>query len=578
MKSRTSFFNLTAFRKNITRYWPVWALYTAFLLLVLFGISNQETDYMARDVVIITRLAGIGNLLYAGIVTLCLFSDLYKGRLCNALHAFPMRREGWLLTNIATGFLFSLIPNLIICTLTSFQLGEHAHYIWYMFGAASLQYIFFFGTAVLSALCAGNALGMLSVYSIIHFVVVLVYFLAEVIYQPLIYGVELQTDKFYRFFPIARMYTEYVETEFGMGTIEFKGLDTAAWTHLYICAAVGALAFVLAWLVYRRRHLERAGDFIALRPLGPVFLIVYTVAVGTVLYSFFVMINQPSYLIYAIGIIIGFFTGQMLLNRTVRVFEKKSLLAFAALAVVLSGSIALTWMDPMGIGSYVPPVDKVESAAIYGSDKSYYYYEDGEYDSFEMTDKEEITKLQSYHKKLMNARSATNNNYDVRIRYKLSNGKTVNRYYTVDYKSNLTDEARIWFSDARYVFQVDDPQILYSLFDSFSGEKYYYNVDGWNGQEPTFYKSADPEELKGLLDAVLADCAAGKMGQSWIFHAGVSSDYGIDFGISSDFSKEGGDRPYRYTHLSVYDDCTNTIAYLEKIFAKLPDDYNHRVG
>ncbi|MBQ8881212.1 MAG: hypothetical protein IJ030_03460, partial [Oscillospiraceae bacterium] len=101
MKSRTSFFNLTAFRKNITRFAPVWALYTVFLLLVLFAISDQESGYMARDVIMITRLAGMGNLLYAGVVAMCLFGDLYKTRLCCALHAFPVRREGWLLTNIA---------------------------------------------------------------------------------------------------------------------------------------------------------------------------------------------------------------------------------------------------------------------------------------------------------------------------------------------------------------------------------------------------------------------------------------------------------------------------------------------
>ena len=181
MKSRTSFFNFTAFRKNVTRFAPVWALYTVFLLLILFGISDQETGYMARDVLMITRLAGVGNLLYAGIVTMCLFGDLYKGRLCNALHAFPMRREGWLLTNIATGILFSLIPNLIVSGITFFRLGQYTFYIWNLFVVATLQYIFFFGTAVLSALCAGNKLGMVAVYGIIHFVVVLIYFLAEVI-------------------------------------------------------------------------------------------------------------------------------------------------------------------------------------------------------------------------------------------------------------------------------------------------------------------------------------------------------------------------------------------------------------
>ena len=578
MKSRTSFFNLTAFRKNITRYWPVWELYTVFLLLVLLGISEQQSDYMARDVVmVITRLACIGNLLYAGVVTLCLFSDLYKGRLCNALHAFPMRREGWLLTNIATGFLFSLIPNLLVCAITSFQLGEHAPYIWHLFDVAALQYIFFFGTAVLSALCAGNGLGMLAVYSMVQFVVVLIYFLAEVVYQPLIYGIELQTDKFYQFFPLARMCTEYVKTDFGMSSLEFKGFDTAAYTHLYICAAVGAVAFVLAWLVYRRRHLERAGDFIALRPLGPVFLIVYTIAVGTVLYSFFAMINQPSYVIYAIGIIIGFFTGQMLLNRTVRVFEKKSLLAFAVLAVVLSGSMALTWLDPMDIGGYVPSIEKVESATIFGPDKTYYYYEE-EYDSFEYAGKEEIAALQNYHIKLMNARSRTNNNYDVRIRYKLTNGTEVNRYYQVDYNSSLTKEAALWYSDARYVFQVDDPQILYTLFSGFRVDKHYYDYDEMTGNEFVHYATVEPEEVEGLLDAVLADCATGKMAQSWVFHAGESSDYNISFSFDPSVYNENADLA-RHTNLSIYNDCTNTIAYLNEIYANLPEDYdNQRIG
>jgi len=575
MKSRTSFFNLTAFRKNITRFAPVWALYTVFLLLILFGISDQETGYMAQDVLMITRLAGVGNLLYAGIVTMCLFGDLYKGRLCNALHAFPMRREGWLLTNIATGFLFSLIPNLIVCAITSFQLGEYAFYIWNLFAVATLQYLFFFGTAVLSALCAGNHLGLLAVYGMIQFVVVLIYFLAEVIYQPLIYGIELQTDKFYQFFPLSRMFTGYVETEFGYGEPIFKGYATEQWTHLYICAAVGVVAFVLAWLVYRRRHLERAGDLIALRPLAPVFLIVYTIAVGTVLYSFFEMINQPSYVIYALGIIIGFFTGQMLLNRTVRVFSGKSWLAFGVLAVVLSGSMALTWLDPMGIGSYVPPIDKVESAVIYGPDKSYIYYDEYEYNSFAITDPNEIAELQGFHKKLINDRPGGNNNYDVRIHYQLDNGQKIDRYYRINFNSPLTAEAGKWFSDARYIFQVDDPEILYSLFSGFNVDKHnYYVEDNW---EPFYFKSMDPEELKGLLDAILADCAAGRMGQSWNLHNGMTSDYNVGFELSEEIAKEFEDT-YRFRNLSIYSDCTNTIAYLEKLFAELPEDYNQRVG
>ena len=31
MKSKTSCFNKTIFRKNVTRFWPVWAVYLAYL-------------------------------------------------------------------------------------------------------------------------------------------------------------------------------------------------------------------------------------------------------------------------------------------------------------------------------------------------------------------------------------------------------------------------------------------------------------------------------------------------------------------------------------------------------------------
>ena len=575
MKSRTSFFNFTAFRKNITRFAPVWALYTVFLMLVLFALSGQEAGYMAQDVAYVTMLAGVGNLIYAGIVAMCLFGDLYKGRLCNALHAFPMRREGWLLTNIATGFLFSLIPNLLVCTVTSFQLGEYAFYIWLLFAISLLQYVFFFGTAVLSALCAGNKLGMVAVYGIIQFVVVLIYFLAEIVYQPLIYGVELQTDKFYHYFPLARMIKSYWDAEFDRGDLIFSGYVTEQWTHLYICAAVGVVAFALAWLIYRRRHLERAGDFIALKPLEPVFLLVYTIAVGAVLYSFSAIVGQPSYMIYAVGIVIGFFTGQMLLKRTVRVFSKKSWLAFGILAVVLSGSMALTWLDPMGIGSYVPDLDKVQSATIYGPDKSYYYYAEEEYDNFVITDPNEIEELQAFHTKLIEERpSGDTNYYDIRIHYNLEGGKTVDRYYKVHFDSPLTKEASKWFSDARYVFQMDDPTDLYQIVGYFYVDRSYYDEEGkWNVSAHNF---DDPAQVEGLLNAILTDCANGNMGQSWNFH-GDSSVYHISFELKEEVSKEIEDT-YRFRNLMIYSECTNTVAYLEKIFAELPEDYIQQEG
>ena len=34
MKSKISFFNKTIFKKNVTLYWPIWGMYTIFLVFV----------------------------------------------------------------------------------------------------------------------------------------------------------------------------------------------------------------------------------------------------------------------------------------------------------------------------------------------------------------------------------------------------------------------------------------------------------------------------------------------------------------------------------------------------------------
>ena len=578
MKSRTSFFNLTAFRKTLTRFAPVLALYTVLLLLVLFGLSGQSGSAIAEDILQLMQVTAWSSLIYAGVVAMFLFGDLYNTRLCNALHAFPMRREGWLLTNIAAGILFSLTPNLIVTLIITPVLGDYAYVAWLWLAIAELQYLFFFGTAVLSAVCAGNRLGMIAIYGIIQFIMVLVYALTELIYQPLIYGIELQTDQFYRFFPLSRMLgveAEYVMTAPNRfaNLLKDKGIVTEDWVHISLCAAVGAVCLVLSWLVYRRRHLERAGDLISLRPLAPVFLVIYTVAVGAIFYAFSLLFDSPSYLLLAAGLIVGFFSGQMLLNRTLRVFNKKSILGFAVLTAVVAGSMTVTWLDLFGVGKWVPELNKVESVAIYGTDKNYVYSESYQYNRFEITEPEEITKIQALHKQLADARPAEDTLVSsVRIRYTLKNGKEVNRLYQVNCGSPLGEQANTWFSDARYVFQVEDTDVLYDLFYAFNVDKYNYTTD-----EPFFLQSKDETELKGLLDAILADCAAGKMTQNWMFHNSAKEQYNLGFELSDNIQSED-DGQYRFRSLTIYSDCTNTIAYLDNLFAQLPDDNNFRIG
>ncbi len=550
MQSRASFFNITAFRKNILRFAPVWALYTVFLLLVLFAISILNPEQMARTIAGITVVAGWANFLYSGTVAMCLFGDLYKTRLCCALHAFPLRREGWLLTNIVSGLLFSLIPNVVVSLITSMMLGQYAYHIWILVAVAFLQYLFFFGVAVLGALCAGNRLGMLTVTGIFQFIVVVIQWVAESIYQPLFYGIELATDSFYRFFPLSRMTSPYVQWTYGNLENNKFSFVTENWVHLALCAVAGVVCMVLAWQVYRRRHLERAGDFLSLRSLRPVLLIVFSVAVGVVFYAFSKLFGRATYVLYAAGIAIGFFCGQMLLDRTLRVFHKKSLLAFGILVVALAGSMVLTWTDPFDVSGYTPTLSKVENAAVYGSD-SIYIYRDPEYSRFEITDPDEIAQVQELHKQLAQSKPASDKDTaDIYIRYTLTNGRQINRYYQFDIKGSLADEAGTWFGDMRYLFRVSDTAVLSNVLNSFAATGYDKGLT---------LESTDPAELAGLLEAIKADCEAGKMNQNWIRSHGMEWQYSIQFSVSKDAFAEG----YRSNALLIREDCTNTLAFLK---------------
>ena len=106
MKSKTSFFDVTVLRKDITRFSPAWAIYLIGGLLVTSILLQENSFSMANTVLQLSftamPLIAVG---YALVTAMLLFGDLCNSRLCNALHAMPLRREGWFLTHCAAGLL-----------------------------------------------------------------------------------------------------------------------------------------------------------------------------------------------------------------------------------------------------------------------------------------------------------------------------------------------------------------------------------------------------------------------------------------------------------------------------------------
>jgi len=546
MKLRTSFFNVRALGKDITRYSPAWALYSVVLALTFLIIRDDYASYTASNMADAYMALAWFNFFYAPICTLLLFGDVLNSRMCNALHALPMRREGWFLTHTAAGLLFTIVPNGLFCLICTLFIAPHVAVAGMFFAIAMLQFLFFFGAATLAIFCVGNRFAAAVVYGIINFLPVLIYVLLYNHYVPLLYGLTLDPENFLRMCPMyafsdSRYISFYTSSRGYDGYIAF--VEYADWRYLLIAAGVGLVFLVLAVLLYRRRKLECAGDFVAFKPLGPVFLVLYTAAVGTFLYTFGnELLNQYEYLLLAIGLIVGYFTGRMLLDRTVKVFHKRSLLGFAAITSVLVLTMVITSLDPLGLVTKVPQPEEVQSVSISTTSMGYPYR------SREHLVKDEATidKILEVHRYQAENRAAGDSSVTVEIEYTLKDGAKLLRKYPLSARSEQGKVLKEIFSSWSYLFGTEDPESFIPLIE---------NIRLDDGLEHT-----DPELIKKVVAALYQDSLEGNLVQDWSYHQ--SDDVRFWVGISYMTAENYHD----YLDLTIFVSCKNTAAVLDEYF------------
>lgn len=551
MKLRTSFFNPTVFKKDLTRFAPTWALYTIGLFMMMAICMDAPSDYRKASSIAetISLMAGF-NLGYALLNGQLLFGDLFNSRHVNALHAMPLRRECWYFTHVVSGLAFSFVPNLVMALVASLLMGTGWMVPFWWLLAVTLQYVCFFGIAVLSALCVGNRFAMVLVYGIINFISLIIYWFYSSIYEPLLYGVVVDAEKFNRFCPVTRlvdmgyeMVVINAETEASVvRTVEFG----EGWGYLGICAAVGVAALALSLILYRRRKLESAGDFMAVRALEPVFLGLYTISMASYFWGIGDLFDIGQYIFLALGVIIGFFTGRMLIKRTIRVFQPKAILAFVVVCAVFAGSMVMTATDVAGAGRYVPEARKVASVTVTPSQYNY------NYSGVQlMEEPENIEKAVALHEAILAGKTTAaplEDDTAVCITYVLNNGKTVRRYYTgIDTNSEAGQLIAYFYNRTEYILNGKPEDVLNGL------QNVYFN-DYEKGHSDNL-----PAHIgRGLLKAVIADCEAGRMNQEWAYR---ETDEVIGW-LEFEWVNEEGQT--FYSSVEILEDASNTIAFLEE--------------
>ncbi len=565
MKSRISCFNRTVFWKDITRFFPAWALYSVVLAVCWLTTMDgtQSALERAQEACDLLPALAMINFFYGPLCGALLFGDLHQPRMCNALHAMPIRRETWFCTHVLAGLCFAVIPNGLLLLALLPMVEEFALVAVLTILGSILLYLLFFGIGVFCVFCTGKRAAVLPVYGIVSFPSIFVYWMAKYLYEPLLYGIYMDANPFTRFCPIVTVMN--YSYAWGASIVlpkEYSQLPHG-YAYLAFCGLAGVGFLLIGLLLYRRRKLESAGDFIAFSPMRPVFLVLFSLVCAVLAYLLSGWVLQHASMIFLfVGLVLGFFGGEMLLKRTVKVFSRKTAAGCAALGLVLALSLGLTHVDVLGVTRWLPDKQSVSSVTMTLS----YGYPDLNTE-LTLTQPEEIEKALLLHKAALGQgqnedtlnegqnvpltldytnslkrRIGTLKSVPLTLDYTLQNGRQVRRVYGLSLDDSAYETLESLYTTPKAVLGEElaaHPERIISV-----------SVDSKTMAQPV-------GDIKAVWEAILLDCEAGTMAQPWCFHVGCEEMAYLEIYYLS----ESGEQVY--CRLDICEKSVHTVEYLK---------------
>ena len=464
MQSKTSFFDMTLFKKNISRTWIVGLLYFILLVLLLpvnyiiqmahfdeynYGLGGYTKTHALYELLSYTPNASI-TIVVAILVAGITFKYLFFKRDNYMMHAFPVSRKSLFFTGFISSSVVSVLPlvlNGVVVTIIAIAEGAKAFdAIWYftLIGIVSVE--LFLAIAVFSLMTSGQIVTAIVFYIIFNYLYLLVEVAFRLTASLLLFGMSdsMGSINFTPFTPILFIYSNCCITanrvydEMGMLKSFQCSLDGGKYLAIYAVVAIVIVA--VAYILYKYKKLETVQDFIAVPFLKPVFTVGVSFFVSMVAGAFVAgLIDAAHYLSYnakfAIAIvstlIIGciiFYATQMMIEKTVRVFSSKKfgfMLGYTLSALV---AMVLIRTDAFKIENKVP---KAEDIAWVGIQSNY---------TMVFKDEDEIASVRELHKNFLDDKKELRDvnilysdvpGSTLAIKYKLKNGKVVLRTYSV---------------------------------------------------------------------------------------------------------------------------------------------------
>lgn len=499
MRSGTSFFDRTIYRKNLTHFWVLWVLYAGVMALmvpinIFVRCHDRYTGYTAEEMQAIHTFSCVYGLLGAHwsaclamaagtVIAMTVFGYLYNQRAAHAFHAMPLSRTTLFFSNYISGLTILLLPPLLafcIGVITAVLSGVTAlEYIFAWLLMYLVESFFFYTMAVFVGMLTGQ-LWLLPFFQIIFNVLYIgmryiITSLMGIIGYGLSQSYANRRDSMLSplVFMSDRIGMAYKENDI-LNQIGYE-FRLVGFSYLGLYLLVGVLLLAGAFFLYRRRKIENTGDVLAFPQLRPMFrwgVSVCASFLSAILVDFFLgyIFRNPReefvtiLLVMMAGGCVFFFIAQMLLCKKVLVFERKRV---AECGVVVFLVLLVTFgirFDVMGIEKKIPDAEEIKKAKV-----SMYY-------GFELCGEEEIEEVRALHRQILDSRqeflayqsdSALSGEVSwVEIDYFLKDGGRMVRSYAIP---------------ASRVYQEDASSVVSRLYDmSMEPENYLRGMMGEN--------------------------------------------------------------------------------------------------
>ena len=593
MQSKTSFFNRTLFRKNLSRYWPLWgfASFVGFLAPAAALVRLAQSGSMSVEPLVVREgyyyLLGnavpIVSLVYAILCAMAVWSYLYNARSVGMMHSLPIRREGLFLTNLLSGLAMMAIPYLVAGGLGTLLFaccgGFDAWGTLVTVLAVIAQSVTFFGLATFCAFLTGNIFALPVLYFLLNFLAPLGDWLCNLFARGFLFGFTADYSGTVDFLCPMVYLTQrlYVNSEYETvrdSALEYQNRLTSvtlenAWL-IAAYAAAGLVFLALAYLLYRRRESERAGDVVAVRVFRPVFR--FGVAAlsallgGRLLYALLWESFQagdtftpvPLAICLIVAGLIGYYAASMLLAKSLRVFRGSAVGALCLVAACAAFCAGMRY-DLFGIERRIPDQNEIAQLEIYLARNTYYLTPEDQ--------PELLSGAQDLQRTLIAQKDLIRSNYEtyrhggsssdpdastnIRYVYTLKNGATVERFYTVSFaRSDLQTSGS--YANVMDSF-VNSPALRQARL-RWGDPEFHVESGSFDSQSTGDYFNLGTQECETLLSAIARDAENGNWGRyDWFEDDGTAYAMDLSFDFYRDLIDEHG------THYRSYDSIYITV-------------------